>query len=72
MIVHELDVIGIILLATSTGDIIMIILIAVLEQISLNVNHIVLRIRTADLLNGRGNIVAGGRKASVSLIRMIR
>ena len=54
-------------LKTSTMVIIMIIPIAQPGQILLNANHIAPRIRTVDLLSGRGNTVAGGRRASVNM-----
>ena len=70
--VRESDAIGMILLKTSTMVIIMIISIVQPGQILLNANHIAPRIRTVDLSSGRGNIVAGGRRASVNMSPTIR
>ena len=65
--VRESDAIGMALLKTSTMVIIIIILIVQLGQILLHANPIAPRIRTVDLSSGRGNIVAGGRRASVNM-----
>ena len=70
--VRESDAIGMTLLKTSTMVIITIISIAQPGQISLHANHIAPRIRTVDLSSGRGNIVAGGRRASVNMSLKIR